>query len=377
METFGTVVPHRTAIIGGGMVAAVHRRSLATLGIPLTGVLGSSADKSEVLAREWGAELAFRSLEDLLASDVDVVHVCSPTGSHADYTRALLEAGKHVVCEKPLATSTSAAAELTELAARAGVVAAVPYVYRYYSPVREIRRRVQQGDLGALTLIHGSYLQDWLLDPRSSNWRVLASQGGSSRAFADIGSHWCDLVEWITGERFGAVVAQLSTSVPERPVPAGPSFSGASGADSAHVRVDTEDIAALMLRTLGGVPASLTVSQVSAGRKNRLWFEIDGTSGAASFDHEQSEQAWFADAEGRVSIHSRGTGAPHRTDHLPSGHPQGWDSAFAAFVADVYAQVDGEIDPDLPTFADGLRTATIVDAVLASARTNQWTEIAR
>jgi len=253
----------------------------------------------------------------------------------------------------------------------------VPYVYRYISAVREIRARLRAGELGAVTLLHGSYLQDWLLDPLASNWRVDAVAGGPSRVFADIGSHWCDLVEWITGERFAEVVAQLSTSVPERPAPVGPSFSGAIEGETARIAVDTEDIAAVLLRTERGVPANLTVSQVSAGRKNRLWFEIDGTSGAASFDHEQPELAWFADAAGDASLFARGSGAPHPTDQLPGGHPQGWDSAFTSFIADVYAAVEGEAPEGLPTFADGARTAHLVEAVVASARNHEWTEITR
>lgn len=378
MENRGSTRCRSVAIVGGGMVGAVHRRALSILGIPLVGVLGSSPAKSDALSREWGADRAFSSMDELAESSVEVVHICTPTGTHAEYARRLIQAGKHVVCEKPLATTTADAAELAALADRAGVVAAVPYVYRYYSAVREIRRRVQAGAIGVPTLIHGSYLQDWLLDPLTSNWRVESAVGGPSRAFADIGSHWCDLIEWVTGERFAHVVAQLSTSVPERPAPDGPSFSAAIEGHTRLIEVDTEDIATLLLRTERGTPASLTVSQVSAGRKNRLWFEIDGASGAASFDHEQPEQAWFADAGGNVSLYARGSEPTHGTDYLPGGHPQGWDSAFTAFVADVYAHVESGAAPDgLPTFADGLRTAQLVDSVLTSAQNHQWMEIGR
>lgn len=368
--------PRRAAIIGGGMVGRVHRRSLAVAGVRLAGVMSSGPARSELLAREWEADRVFRSAEEIAESDVDVVHICTPTASHAEYARLMLEAGKHVICEKPLTTTAAEADELAALAERAGVVAAVPFVYRYYSAVREIRSRVRDGRLGALTLMHGSYLQDWLLDPQASSWRVLASEGGSSRAFADIGSHWCDLVEWVAGERFSALVAQTSTTVPRRPLPTGPSFSGPDGGDTALVEVDTEDIATLMLRTESGVPANLTVSQVSSGRKNRLWFELDGESGSAWFDQEQPEHAYFGDRDGRVQAFARGTGTPHSTDQLPPGHPQGWGDAFAAFIADVYLAVeDGHVD-GMPTFADGARTAHIVEAVLASAQNHTWKEIA-
>jgi len=358
------------------MVGRVHRQALSVLGIPLVGVLGSDPVRGEVLAHEWGADQAFTDIETLAASDVEVVHLCTPTGTHADYARVLIDAGKHVICEKPLATTAAAAEELTAAAARRGVVAAVPFVYRYYSAVREIRARVQHGDLGPITLLHGSYLQDWLLDPLASNWRVDAAAGGASRAFADIGSHWCDLIEWITGERFVKLVAQLSTSVPERPTPTGPSFSAPSAVGGPLMKVDTEDIATLLLRTDRGVPANLTVSQVSSGRKNRLWFEIDGASGSASFNHENPEQAWFGDAHGEMALFARGSGTAHATDRLPSGHPQGWDSAFTSFISDAYAAVDGESPEGLPTFADGAHAAHLVDAVLSSAQDEQWKEIA-
>lgn len=364
----------RAAIIGGGMVGRVHRQSLATLGIELSGVLGSSPDRSATLAQDWGAAHAFASIEELAASNIDVVHVCGPTGTHAQQTRILLRAGKHVICEKPLATSTDEADELVALAEQAGVVAAVPFVYRYYSSVREIRDRIRSGDLGALRLIHGSYLQDWLLDPMASNWRVLSDQGGRSRAFADIGSHWCDLVEWITGDHFATLVAQLSITVLTRPAPDAASFSGPS-TSAERIPVDTEDVATVLLRTSAGVPASLVTSQVSAGRKNRLWFELDAADGSAAFDHEIPEQAWFADQHGDVRLFARGSGRLHGTDRLPAGHPQGWDSAFTAFIADAYRAVSGRPAPDMPTFADGARSARIVDAVLTSSSTGAWTEI--
>ncbi len=373
----GTTPHRRTAIIGGGMVGRVHRHALSAIDMPLNAVLGSTPEKGEALAQEWNASRFFSTIEDLADSDVEVVHICSPTGTHAEYARVLLSAGKHVICEKPLATSAADASELTALAARAGVVAAVPYVYRYYSAVREIRSRVHDGELGALTLLHGSYLQDWLLDPNASNWRVESAAGGQSRAFADIGTHWCDLLEWITGERFTTLVAQLSISVPQRPAPQGPSFTAAPDNDAPRITVDTEDIATIMFRTERGTPASLSVSQVAAGRKNRLWFEVDGTSGSAAFNHENPEQAWFADAKGDVSLFARGSGAWHRTDRLPSGHPQGWDSAFTSFIADVYSAVEGDVVDGLPTFADGERAAHITEAVLASAQRQAWVEVAQ
>ena len=217
--------PLRVAIVGTGMIAAVHRRSALLAGAELIGVLGSRPERSaEVAARVGRCRTAFASVDELAASAADVVHVCSPNATHAPYVEALVAAGKHVICEKPLAVSLAEAERMQELADRAGVVATVPFVYRYHPVVREIRARVQAGEFGPWNLLHGQYLQDWLLSSRASNWRVDPALGGESRAFADIGSHWCDLVEWVSGQRIDQVIAQLSIAVPERVSEGGPSF---------------------------------------------------------------------------------------------------------------------------------------------------------
>ena len=248
----------RVAIVGTGMIAAVHRRAAVLAGAELVGVLGSRPERSEQAARRWGLPAAFADLADLARSPVDVVHVCSPNVTHARYVEALLAAGKHVVCEKPLGISLAEAEWMNALAERAGVVATVPFVYRYHPVVREIRARAQAGEYGRWNLLHGHYLQDWLVSPDTSNWRIDPVQGGASRAFADIGSHWCDLVEWVSGERVDTLVAQLSTAVPRR---VGPSHGDGDGTSS----VATEDTATALFRTTSGVPGSMLVSQVAAG----------------------------------------------------------------------------------------------------------------
>ena len=269
--------PRRVAIIGTGMIAAVHRRSALLAGAEVVGVLGSSRVRSAEVARAWDVEGAYADIEELLDGPADVVHVCSPNASHAPFVEAVVKAGKHVVCEKPLGISLAEAERMTALAAAAGVVATVPFVYRYHPMVREIRARAQAGAFGTWNLLHGHYLQDWLLSPAASSWRVDPAQGGPSSAFADIGSHWCDLVEWVSGERLASVTAQVSIAVPARTASGGPSFS--VGSDHATVPVATEDSATVLFRTTRSVPGSLVVSQVAAGRKNRLWFELDGSIG--------------------------------------------------------------------------------------------------
>lgn len=313
--------------------------------------------------------------------EVQVVHICVPNALHFPIAEAALRAGKHVICEKPLATTLDKARILAELAAERGLVATIPFVYRFHPMVREARARVRSGELGPLQLIHGSYLQDWLLDSHDSNWRVDAGQGGLSRAFADIGSHWCDLVEWITGERFSSVVASLATTVKERPTAGGVTFTVAQAApaQAAMAAVTTEDVAGALLRTAQGTLATVTLSQVSAGRKNRLWFEIDGARSSLVFDQETPEQLWIGrqDAvELRVKDPSRGAADQRRLATVPAGHGQGYADCFEAFVGDTYAAIDGEVRDGLPTFADGLRSAQIVDAVLKSSARTAWVPIA-
>ncbi|WP_141057288.1 Gfo/Idh/MocA family protein [Stenotrophomonas rhizophila] len=367
------------AIVGTGMIGAVHRRAALLAGAEIRGVAASSPQRARDVAQAWGVPRAYRDIEDVVADpQVQVVHVCTPNHLHRGMAQAALEAGKHVICEKPLATTLEDAQALAALAASNALVATVPFVYRYHPVIREARARIAQGELGPLHLIHGSYLQDWLLDPASNNWRVDPALGGASRVFADIGSHWCDLVEWVSGERFAEVSAAFATVIAERSTDTGQSFTTAV-AGGAMQAVASEDVAAAMFRTGAGTLASLTVSQVSAGRHNRLWFEIDGAKASVAFNQEDAERLWIGLPDQREEVFVRGPGAgsaeQRRLSVLPAGHAQGYAQCFEAFVADTYRAIEGEQPQGLPTFEDGVRSALIVDRVIASARTRAWTTI--
>jgi predicted dehydrogenase len=318
-------------------------------------------------------------VQEALCLEPDVVHICTPNITHAAIARLCIEAGVNVVCEKPLCLDAGEGAALVERARERDLVAAVPYTYRYHPLVREIRRRRIDGRFGKVHLIHGSYLQDWLLSAETSSWRVDPALGGASRAFADIGSHWCDLVEWVSGERIAEVIADTGIAIPERPAVAGPTFSRSADAVT-RVPVQTEDIANILFRTESGVPGTLTVSQVSAGRKNRLWFELDCATGSAVFDQENPESVWLG-GEGESRILTRDPGSmsadARRVTLTPAGHVQGWEACFESFVSDVYATIRGDRPEGMPTFADGARSLRLVEAVLASARTRQWTAVAQ
>jgi predicted dehydrogenase len=371
--------PLRAAVVGTGFIGRVHVRCARLAGAEVVGVAASTPERSAEAAQSMQVPRGYASgLEAARDKDVDVIHICTPNAYHMEVAQAALETGKHVICEKPLATSLQDAVTLTELAKRQGLVGTVPFINRFHPMVREARARVQSDETGKLYLIQGSYLQDWLMQAGDTNWRVDAAAGGASRAFADIGSHLCDLLEWITGERFTSLIATLGTPIAERSAAASRVAFQASGEVKETKPVSTEDVACLILRTDRGTLASLTVSQVSAGRKNRLWFEIDGARQSAIFDLESPEQLWIGKREGTtlfVRDPSQGSPEQKRLTVLPAGHAQGWGDCFEAFVRDSYAAMRGESHQGLPTFADGARSMSIVEAVLRSSASNQWTSI--
>ena len=373
--------PLRAAIAGTGFIGGVHARSARLAGARLVGVAASTPESARAAAAAIGAERAFDSAEELVGdADVDVVHICTPNHLHLPLAEAALAAGKHVICEKPLALDGTQAQRLVDAAAASGLRAAVPFVYRYYPTVREARERVRGGETGELRLLHGSYQQDWLLRPDDDNWRVDAQLGGASRAFADIGSHWCDLAEFVSGQRLGRLSARMLTALTERSGAAGrKAFASDGGSGEAHP-VTTEDAVVVQFETDAGALGSVVVSQISAGRKNRLWLELDGAEEALAFDQEQPEELWCGRREA-VTILRRDPAtlspAAARFAVLPGGHPQGYADCFDAFVADVYDSIGSGSDVDgMPTFADGLRAALITDAVLLSAREERWVEVA-
>jgi predicted dehydrogenase len=237
---------------------------------------------------------------------------------------------------------------------------------------------VTSGELGRIHLMHGCYLQDWLLQPSDSNWRVDAGLGGESRAFADIGSHWCDLAEWATGQRITELAALTETVLPQRAAGSRQTFQRGGGTAGGPRPVATEDIACLIFRTSENAVGTVTVSQVSAGRKNRLWIELDGSQASLAFDQERPETLWLGRQE-RAEELARGSAAlapdAQRLSVLPAGHGQGFLDCFAGFLGDVYGAIGDGRPPEYPSFDDGLRVARLTEAVLESARTRTWVKV--
>lgn len=354
----------RSGIIGAGFIGGVHATAVRAAGGVVTEVADQSPDAASQAARRLGAIRGAESAQALIASnDVDLVHICTPNDTHAEIARMALRAGKAVICEKPLAMTLADADELAALARLTGSITAVPFVYRYYQSVREARNRVLQHDTGDLWLIHGSYLQDWLAASSDLNWRVDADKGGASRAFADIGVHWCDLVEFTTGHRILRLSARTKTAWESR--------DGASA-------VTTEDIATIQFETDLGALGSLVVSQVSPGRKNRLWLSIDGSEQSLQFDQELPDSLWVGTRPVNMTIR-RGVdpmpNAARLLPPLPPGHPQGYQDCFNAFIGDVHAAIQHGRPHGLPDFEDGARAARITSAVLNSAKNQAWVEV--
>jgi predicted dehydrogenase len=357
----------RAAIVGAGFIGTVHAKAALAAGATIVGIANRDVDVARSLQERVGAERITDSAEDLIeSSDVDIVHVCTPNVSHFPLVEKALRAGKHVICEKPLAMNVAEAESLEVLAASAGVVAAVPFVYRYYPLVREIRERLRDGGAGELSMLHGSYLQDWLSSESESNWRVDSSLGGVSRAFADIGVHWADLAEFTSGQRIVRLCSRLKTVYPTRQARNGP------------IEVRTEDAASINFETDGGAIGSLVISQVSPGRKNRLLLSIDGTEACFVFNQEEPDVLWIGGRSTSQLLARSPEGlrpGAARYAIVPAGHPQGFQDCFNAFVADCYTAIAGEAPDGLPLFADGRRAAQITEAVLTSASRRDWTEV--
>jgi predicted dehydrogenase len=375
------------AVIGTGFIGTVHVEQLRRIGVRVRGVLGSTPERGEERAATLGVERAYPSLEALLDDGtVDVVHVTSPNHLHVPQARRILEAGRHVVCEKPLAMAAADSAGLVELAERSGLVNAVNFNIRFYPLHQHVRELVASGALGDVRFVTGHYFQDWLLLQTDWNWRLEPDKGGSLRAVGDIGSHWLDLMTFLTGAQVTAVMADLTTFIPQRAQPRGPveTFSTERSADTVERQMATEDTASILLRFANGARGAVSVSQISPGRKNSLRWEIDGSSGSAAWDSETPDHLWLGHRGQPNQILQRDPalmGAAGRAAAaLPGGHVEGFDDTFGALFRAIYADVIAGRPSERPpyaTFADGHDEVLVGDAVAESARLGRWVEVDR
>jgi predicted dehydrogenase len=375
------------AVIGSGFIGTVHIEALRRIGVHVTGLLQSSPDRGAARARELGVPRGYVTLDEILADrDVNVVHITSPNALHYPEVKQILAAGRHVVCEKPLAMTAIESGELVDLAARSGLVNAVNFNLRFYPHNQHAAGAVRDGAIGDVRLVTGHYFQDWLLRDTDWNWRLEPDQGGELRAVGDIGSHWVDLMSFVTGRRVEAVMADLVTFIPVRHKPAGPiqTFSTERATETIPVRITTEDMATVLLRFDGGARGAVAISQLSPGRKNSLTYEIDGSTAALAWESELPDQLWIGHRERANEVLPRDpsllNAQGRAAARLPGGHVEGFADTFSACFLAVYADVDAgrpSAQPVYATFADGHEEMLVGDAIKESARSGQWVKLPR
>jgi len=374
-------------VVGTGFIGPVHVEGLRRAGVHVAGIVGSSPDKSQLAAEQLGLPRGYATLDDVLADPaVDSVHLATPNRLHFAQAAAVLRAGKHVLCEKPLAMTSSETAELVRIAAESARAAGVAYNIRFYPLCHEAAARVADGSLGNVLHITGSYVQDWLLYDSDFNWRVLAEDGGNLRAVADIGTHWLDLVQFIVGRKVSAVCADLRTVHATRQRPGGgvETFSGKGSAlrKTEPIAVSTDDCGCVMLRFDNGANGCLWVSQTTAGRKNCLRFEIAGSQQSFAWNSEVPNELWIGhrDRPNEMLIRDPAlmSASARAIANYPGGHNEGFPDTFKQLFRSFYGYVaagDFTAPPPFPTFADGHCEVLLCEAVLRSAREGRWVEL--
>ncbi|HWM60810.1 MAG TPA: Gfo/Idh/MocA family oxidoreductase [Rhizomicrobium sp.] len=373
----------RTAVIGTGFMGRVHLEALRRVeNVDVVEVAATSLDK----AREAGAGYNVLNVtgdwHDVIRDpSIDAVHIATPNVLHFPIAKAALEAGKHVLCEKPLAMSIAEAQELTELAVAKGLRGGLNHNLRYYPMVQQMRRMREAGDFGDILVVQGTYSQDWMLYESDWNWRVDPKVSGPSRVMADIGSHFFDMAEHVTGLKVSAVCSDLQIFHPTRKQPkgGGETFSGKASSETVDTQIVTEDFGATLFR-MGKARGVMTASQVSAGRKNGLVLEIYGTKGGVSWRQERPEELWLGhrDAPNQVLLKdpSLMMDQARAFADFPGGHAEGYPDTFKQLFRRFYASIaDPTLTPDYPGFADGLRQMKILDAELASHKAHTWMDV--
>ena len=375
------------AIVGTGLMGPAHTEGLRRLGMNVAGILGSSAEKSQRAADELGIARAYNDFAELLADrQIEAVHITSPNRHHFAQASAALKAGKHVHCEKPLAMTSAESGALCELARESGLAAGVNYNMRFYPLNWEVRALIRSGALGRIHSIYGSYVQDWLLYPTDYNWRLLSGEGGKLRAVADIGTHWLDLVQFITGLSVSAVHADLKTVYTTRQRPTGEveTFSAKVQDIEAteSIEIETEDSGAALLRFGDGAHGSLWVSQLTAGRKNCLRYEIAGSEATVAWNSEQPNELWIGhrNQANQQLLKDPGLVSDDARAHIsyPGGHNEGYDDSFKQSFKSFYdyiAAADFSAPEPFPTFADGHKEIVLCEAILESHERERWVEI--
>ncbi|MEQ1828325.1 MAG: Gfo/Idh/MocA family oxidoreductase [Pirellula sp.] len=379
------------AVVGTGFIGPVHIEGLLRAGVRVQGVLGTSVEKSRHTAQQFGLQRAYASFGELLDdSEVDCVHLTSPNRFHFEQAIQCLDAGKHVLCEKPLAMNSAESRELVRRAKIANVLTAVNYNVRFYPVCIEAAQLVERGDVGDVFHVTGSYVQDWLHKDTDFNWRVLANEGGALRALADIGTHWLDLVQTICKLNVQSVCADLQTVYPVRHPPLGTTetFSGKTHREirpGESTLIDTEDFGSVLLRFHNGARGVMHVSQVSAGHKNTIRWEIAGSKQCLAWNSQHPDELWIGhrDEPNQTLLRDPGllSGAARAHAQYPGGHNEGFPDTFKQLFRSFYSAIESRVSVDrgelaiYPTFEDGHREILMCEAILKSAREHRWVDL--
>jgi predicted dehydrogenase len=378
----------RVGIVGTGFIGPAHLEALRRNNVNVIGLAEATAALAAEKAEYLGIGKSYESYQAMLADpSIDVVHLATPNYLHYPHAKAALEAGKHVICEKPLALNSAESADLVRIAQKSGKVNVINFNIRFYPMVQQARTMVQKGEIGDLFILQGSYLQDWLLLPTDWNWRLEPDLGGSLRAVGDIGSHWLDLISFITGLKVVEVFADFKTFHPirKKPLKELETFTGKilTPEDYEDKPIKTEDYASILLHYENGVNGVLTVSQVSSGRKNRIFFEINGSKSSLSWNGERPNELWVGQRSGpnQVMMKDPSLLSPEAqlTASYPGGHNEGFPDTFKQLYNKVYNYIlsgDFSAKPDFPTFADGHYEQVLCEAIETSAREGRWVEVA-
>jgi predicted dehydrogenase len=374
-------------IAGTGFIGPAHLEALRRNNVHVIGLAEADAEQALEKAEQLGVEKAYESYEAMLADpNIHVVHLATPNHLHYPHAKAALEAGKHVVCEKPLSMNSQQSADLVRIAKDTGLVNVINFNIRFYPMAQQARQMVQGGELGDLFILQGSYLQDWLLLQTDWNWRLEPELGGTLRAVGDIGSHWLDLMTFITGLKVDEVYADFKTFHPVRKKPLKPleTFTGKmlTPEDYEDKPIHTEDYASVLLHYENGVRGVLTVSQVSSGRKNRLFYEISGSDSSLVWNSERPNELWIGHRSepNQVLMKDPSLLAPQAvaTASYPGGHNEGFPDTFKQLYNKVYDYIlagDFNAEPDFPTFADGHYEQVLCEAIERSAREGKWVSV--
>ncbi|HVG39230.1 MAG TPA: Gfo/Idh/MocA family oxidoreductase [Pyrinomonadaceae bacterium] len=381
----------RAGLIGAGFIGPLHMEAVRRLGyVEIAALAETNMDLARRKADQLNIPKAYAGHEELLADpDIDVVHTCTPNFLHYPVVMDALKAGKHVICDKPLALTAREAREMRDAARAAGVVNAVVYNYRFNPMVQQARAMIAGGEVGDVRFVHGHYLQDWLFYETDFTWRLEADKGGDAGAIGDIGSHWCDTAQFMTGLKIERVFADLTTAIPVRKKPLAGREAFASGASDEQFEdfhVSSEDLGTVLLRFENGARGVFSVGQVCAGHKNDQRVEVNGSKASLGWVQEEPNKLWVGYRDRHNLAMTRDPGllgeAARPYVNLPGGHPEGWSEAFKNLMSNFYSFIAGKKDPvkeadgiNFPTFEDGYHSCCVIEAIIKSHREGGWVDV--